>query len=274
MRMRLPGACVLLGLVLAACDPGSGGGPKPPTVTAPAVPRAVAFRVVYRVDDTAGAQKMIATDIVQVGEPWSGLLEHRDGPPPGGAVVSATIQNQRFTFNTSQGSVGFSTRRIPGPLTQAPSPESLEAAAAAGLVERSGDVTVAGEPCTNWTFKASNEVLARGTTEEHTESCITADGVPLREAITLQGKLVRVAEAVQIDRHPPVTPDTFQSQRDPGKEGNGLLESDQLVEEGQKTGTTIVKVTPPDGFNVTRQVSITRQAGENSAPVGSYVQGF
>ena len=103
---------MLLGLVLAACDPGSGGGPKPPTVAAPAVPRAVAFRVVYRVDDTAGAQKMIATDIVQVGEPWSGLLEHRDGPPPGGAVVSATIQNQRFTFNTSQGSVGFSTRRF------------------------------------------------------------------------------------------------------------------------------------------------------------------
>jgi hypothetical protein len=274
MRMRLPGACVLLGLVLAACDHGSGGGPKPPAVAAPAVPRALSFRVVYRVEDTAGPQQMIATDVVQVGEPWSGLLEHRDGPPPGGAVLSATIQNQRFTFNTSQGSVGFSTRRIPGALNQAPSPESLQAAAAAGLVERIGDATVAGEPCTNWTFKASNEVLAKGTAEEHTESCITADGVPLREAITLQGKLVRVAEAVQVDRHPPVTPDTFQSQRDPSKEGNGLLESDQLVDEGAKTGKTIVKVTPPVGFNVTRQVSVTRQAGENSAPVASYVQGF
>jgi len=264
---------VLLGLALAACDHGSGV-PKPPAVAAPAVPRTAAFRVVYRVEDTAGPAKMISTDVIQVGEPWNGLLEHRDGPPPGGAVLSATVQNQRFTFNTSQGSTGFATRRIPGALTQAPSPESLEAAAKVGLVERSGDATVAGEPCTRWTFKASNEVLARGTADEHTESCLTADGVPLREAITLQGKLVRVAEAVQVDRHPPVTPDTFQSQRDPGKEGNGLLESDQLVEEGPRSGKGIVRVTAPAGFNASRQVTVNRQAGENSAPVGLYIQGF
>jgi len=271
--MRFPGACVLLGLTLVACDGGSGA-PKPPVVAAPATPRVAAFRVVYRVDDTAGPQPMTATDVIQVAEPWNGLVEHRDGPPPGGPVLSGTIQNQRFTFNVSQGAAGFATRRIPGALTQAPSPESLEAAAGAGLVERSGDATVAGEPCTRWTFKASNEVLAKGTADEHVESCVTADGVPLREAITLQGRLVRVAEAVQVDRHPPVTPDTFQSQRDPSTEGAGLLESDQLVEEGARTGKAIVRVAVPAGFKATRQVSVNRQAGENSPPITLYVQGF
>ena len=63
---------------------------------------------------------------------------------------------------------------------------------------------------------------------------MTTDGVPLREAITLRSKLVRVAEAVQVDRNPPVTPDTFQTARDPGTEGDkALLETEQQVTEGQ-----------------------------------------
>lgn len=274
MRMRLPGAVALLALGLVACDHGSGA-PKPPTVATPAVARAAAFRVVYRVEDTAGPAKQISTDVIQVAEPWNGLLEHRDGPPPGGAVLSATAQNQRFTFNTAQTSTGFATRRIPGALAQAPSPEALQAAAGAGLIERLGDDTVAGEPCTRWRYKAANEVLARGTAEESVESCVTADGVPLREAITLQAKLVRLSEAVQVDRHPPVTADTFQTQRDPGNGGDkALLESEQLVTEGKRTGKNIVQVTVPAGFQASRQVTVNRQAGENSPPIELYVQGF
>lgn len=274
--MRRIGAVALLGscLCLVACDHGSAA-PSPPKVAAPAVARAAAFRVVYRVDDTAGPQEVIATDVLQVAEPWQARLEHRDGPPPGGTVTSSTVQNERFTFNNAKTSTGFSTRRIPGPLTQAPSPEALQAAAAAGLVERAGDATVAGEPCTRWIYRASNEVLAKGTADEHTESCVTGDGVPLREAITIQGRLVRVAEAVQVDRHPPVTPDTFDSGVDPTKDtGKNLLESEQLVTEGRRTGKGIVAVTPPAGFQTTRQVTVNRQAGENSAPIALYVQAF
>jgi hypothetical protein len=238
------------------------------------VARAAAFRVVYKVTDTAGPETQISTDVVQVAEPWNGRLEHRDGPPPGTTVLSSTVQNQRFTINAAQNSTGFATRRIPGPLITAPSPEVLEAAAAAGLVERSGDDRLAGEPCTRWTYKASNAVLATGTPEEHVESCITADGVPLREAITLQGRLVRVAEAVQVDRNPPVTADTFQTGRDPGADGGALLESEQQVTEGARSGTGIVQATAPDGFRVTSQVTVDRQAGENSPPIKLYVQAF
>jgi hypothetical protein len=277
MRFRTAGVAVVAGVALVglvACDGGSKT-PSAPKVAAPAVARAAAFRVVYRVDDTAGPEPQVSTDVIQVAEPWNGLLEHRDGPPPGTTVLSATVQNQRFTFNTSQGSTGFATRRIPGALTTAPSPEVLEAAAAAGLIERSGDGTVAGQPCTRWTYKAANQVLARGTADAHVEACVTGDGVPLREAITLRGRLVRVSEAVQVDRNPPVTPDTFQSGRDPGNEGDrALLETEQQVTEGRRTGKAIVQLAAPAGFRVSRQVTVNRQAGENSPPITLYVQAF
>jgi hypothetical protein len=244
-------------------------------VADPAVPRAAAFRVVYRVDDTAGPEARISTDVIQVGHPWNSLLEHRDGPPPGGTIASSTVQNQRFSLNSAQGSTGFATRRIPGALTTAPSPESLEAATAAGLAEKVGEGTVAGQPCTRWKFLAVNKPLAKGTTEENVEACVTGDGVPLREATTLRGRLVRVAEAVQVDRNPPVNADTFQSSRDPGNEGDkGLLETEQQVTEGRRTGKAIVALNVPDGFKVSRQVTVNRQAGENSPPIELYVQAF
>jgi hypothetical protein len=231
--------------------------------------------VVYKVDDTVGTTLQVSTDVIQVALPWNGLLEHREGPPPGAAVLSSNVQNQRFTFNVAAGSTGFATRRIPGPLTTAPSPEALEAAATAGLIDRGGDATVAGQPCTRWLFNAPNKVLAKPTAEEGVEACITNDGVPLREAITLRGKVVRTAEAVQVDRNPPVTPETFLTNRDPGAEGDkGLLETEQQVTEERQTGKDIVRVGVPEGFKTTRQVKVLRQPGPNAPPTSLYVQAF
>jgi hypothetical protein len=273
MRLVAVGAAALLGLGLVACN--GGGGPKAPKVAAPAVPRAASFRVVYRVEDTAGPGAQVSTDVIQVGEPWNSLLEHREGPPPGGTVLASTVQNQRFSLNTSQGSTGFATRRIPGALTTAPSPEVLAAALAAGLVEKLGDSTVAREPCTRWRYRAANATLAKGTPDENVEACVTADGIPLREAITLRGRLVRVAEAAQFDRSPAVTDDTFQSKRDPGTEGDkGLLETEQQVTEGHRSGKSVVALAVPEGFKVSREVTVNRQAGENSPPIELYVQAF
>lgn len=275
--MRRRGALALLGLIAlaaVACDSGdSGDKPAAPKVEPGA--RAASFRVVYKVDDTVGETPQVSTDVVQVALPWNGLLEHREGPPPGGAVLASTVQNQRFTFNTAQTSTGFATRRIPGLLATAPSPEALQAAADAGLIDRGAEATVAGESCTRWTYQAVNKVLAKPTADESVESCITTDGVPLREAITLRGKLARVTEAVQVDRNPPVTPETFLTNRDPGAEGDkGLLETEQQITEEKQTGKDIVAVTAPEGWKITRQVKILRQAGPNSPPISLYAQAF
>jgi hypothetical protein len=274
------GALALIGLVanvgLVACsDDGGSGGPAAPKVDAPALPRAAAFRVVYKVDDTAGPTPQVSTDVIQVALPWNGLLEHREGAPPGGPVLSSTVQNLRFTFNTAQGSTGFATRRLPGALTTAPSPEALQAAAEAGLVDRGGDATVAGEACTRWLYSAANRTLSKPTAEEGVEACVTKDGIPLREAITLRGKLVRVAEAVQVYRNPPVTPETFLTNRDPGAEGDkGLLETEQQITEERQTGKEIVKVAAPEGFKAVRQVKVLRQPGPSAPPISLYVQAF
>ncbi len=267
--------CVVAGLAATGCDDGGSGGAPAPEVSAPAVPSAAAFRVVYRVDDTAGPSPQVFTDVVQVARPWNGRLDHLDGPPPGGATLSSTVQNQRFTFNTAQGSTGFATRRVPGTLATAPSPEAFEAAAAAGLVDRLGESRVANEACTRWAFRSASRILAKPTAEEGVEACVTPDGIALREAISLRGKVVRVAEAVQVDRNPPVTAETFQTQVDPGNgAGPALLESEQLVTEGPQTGEEIVRVTAPSGFQASRQVTVNRQAGPGSPPIGLYVQGF
>jgi hypothetical protein len=268
----------LVGLALAATGPaGCNGGSDEPAApkVAPGVARAAAFRVVYRVEDTAGDAARISTDVVQVALPWNSLLERRDGPPPGGAVLLSTVQNQRFTFNTAEGSSGYATRRIPGMLATAPSPEVLEAAERAGSAERLGEATVAGESCTRWAYLGVNKVLARATAEERVETCVTGDGIPLREAVTLRGKPVRVAEAVQVDRNPPVTAETYQTARDPGSEGDrGLLETEQQVTEEQQSGKEIVKLAAPEGFRATRQVTVLRQAGPSSPPISLYVQAF
>jgi hypothetical protein len=258
---RRLGTLALLGFV--ACSDGGGSGkPAAGKVDPPSIPRAAAFRVVYKVNDTVSDTPQVSTDVIQVALPWNGLLEHREGNPPGGPVVSSNVQNQRFTFNTAQGSTGFATRRIPGPLTTAPSPEVLEAAAQAGLIDRGGEATVAGESCTRWTYNAVNKVLARASSEEGVESCITKDGIPLREAITLRGRLVRVSEATQVDRNPPVTPETFLTNRDPAAEGDkGLLETEQQITEERQSGKDIVKAAAPEGFQTTRQVKVLRQPG-------------
>jgi hypothetical protein len=257
---------------LVACDRGDDG-PAAPRV-APGVARATNFRVVYRVDDTAGDRPMVSTDVIQVALPWNGRLERLEGPPPGGTVLLSNVQNQRFSFNTSEGSIGFNTRRIPGVLHTTPSPEVLEAAAEAGLVDRLGDATVAGETCTRWAYQGVNRVLAKPALEERVEVCITPDGVPVREAITLRGKLARLSEAVQIDRDPPVTAETFQTDRDPSTEGDGLFETEQQVTEGEQSGKGIVKVTAPEGFRPARSVTVVRQAGPGSPPISLYVQAF
>lgn len=257
---------------MAACDSGDDG-PSAPKV-APGVALAANFRVEYRVEDTLGETPRVTTDIIQVALPWNGLLERREGPPPGTAVLVSNTQNQRFSLETAEGSTGFAKRRIPGVLNTVLSPEVLEAAAQAGLVERLGESVVAGETCTRWAYLNVDKPLARPTAEERAETCVTADGILLRESVTLGGKLARVAEAVQVDRNPAVTADTFQTNRDPSTEGIGLFETEQQVTEEVRSGKDIVKLAAPEGFRPARQVVVQRQAGPGAPPTSLYVQAF
>jgi hypothetical protein len=249
--------------------------PESPEVDPPATAPAAGYRVVYRVEDTAGPTAAISTDVVAVRQPFESRLEHREGAPPGGTVISSTVVNQRFQFNSSRGEERFATGRIPGPLPQTYSVEALEAAVAAGVAERLGPGSQLSEPCIRYGYRrAGNEALAKGNDQERVEVCVALDGVPLREQIVLGGRTVRVAEAVEADRKPAFSAETFLSERDPTKEPDArLLETEQVVAEG-KSDASQVEVTAPKGFEVARQVTVSRQLGATSAPVALFVRGF
>lgn len=255
---------------------GNGNGselPSAPTVDPRAMLPAESFRVVYRLDDTAGAEPQTQTDVLAVRRPFEARLEHRQGPPPGGEVVSSTVINRRFQFYTSRGEERFATGRIPGSLPQVFSVEALEAAVAAGVAERLEGKTVGGEPCVRYRYRrAGGEPLTRATDQERVEVCITGDGILLREVVVIEGRQVRVSEAVEVDRSPAFGAETFLTERNPSEEpGARLLETEQVVAEGS-SDTSRVALAVPQGFEVARQVTVQRQLGPGSPPVALLVQ--
>jgi hypothetical protein len=261
-----------------------GEGPKvrPPVVASPAVPPPFGYRVVYRVEDTGSDPAVsggaVSTDVLQVRRPAEARLEHRDGPPPGGEVLSSTVVNERFLFSTLPGSESFSLRRVPAPLSQAPSPEALEAAVAAGVAERVvGGVTVAGELCDRYVYRDAGDVpLAPPQPGRHVETCVTPDGLTLREAVTVDGRQVRVAEAVSVDRRPPSTDSTFFSGRDPSRESTGnLRETESRVVEGRPPEKApVVGVAVPDGFRPFRDVTVNPSKSGASSPLAGFVRSW
>ncbi|MGH8973313.1 MAG: hypothetical protein ACRD0C_08925 [Acidimicrobiia bacterium] len=281
-KMLVPGAALIVVLGGATAfallsgdgDDGGGAAPEAPVVAPPATAPAARYQVVYRVEDTAGPAPAISTDVVAVRQPFESRLEHRQGAPPGGEVLSSTVVNQRFQFNSSRGEERFATGRIPGALPQTVSVEALEAAVEAGVAERLGPGNHS-EPCTRYAYRrAGNEPLAKGDTQEKVEACITADGILVREEIVLGGRTVRVAEATDVDRDPPFTAETFLSERDPTKEPDArLLETEQVVAEGRSDASRI-QLAAPEGFEVARQVTVNRQLGPNSPPVSLFVRAF
>lgn len=265
------------GWALLADGDGNGNGlevPPAPTVDPPAVMPAVSFRVVYRIDDTAGSEPQTQTDVLAVRRPFEARLEHREGRPPGGEVVSSTVINQRFQFYTSRGEERFATGRIPGSLPQVFSVEALEEAAAAGMAERLGEASVSGEECVRYRYRqAGAEPLARANDQERVEACVTEDGILVQEVVVIDGRQVRVSEAVEVDRRPAFGAETFLTERNPAEEpGARLLETEQVVAEGASDASRVA-LAVPEGFEVARQVTVQRQLGPGSPPVALFVQG-
>lgn len=270
-------AGVSTGFVLLTGDAegGGSGGAKAPEVGPPPTAPAAHYRVVYQVVDTAGPQPATSTDVVEVRQPFESRLEHREGAPPGDEVLSSTVVNARFQFNSSRGEERFATGRIPGPLPQTVSVEALDAAVDAGVAERLGAPSPGlSEPCVGYAYRRAGEILDKADAQDRVEACVTADGIVLREAITLGGRTVRVAEAVEVDRNPSFSAETFLSQRDPSKEPDArLLETEQVVAEGENENSR-VDMAAPKGFEIARQVTVNRQLGATSPQVVLFIRGF
>jgi hypothetical protein len=139
----------------------------------------------------------------------------------------------------------------------------------AGTVEQRDQATVAAERCTRYLYRHSgSETLSRGDGQERVESCVTADGIMLREAVTIAGRQVRLAEAVALDRTPRFGTQEFTT---PGEVGATMTAGERVTEGRPSKG--VLHATPPAGFHRVRQLTDARQEGD--APLlPSYIDSF
>jgi hypothetical protein len=223
----------------------------------PAVSPAATFRVVYRVDDMAGPQAQVESDIIAVQRPTKIRIEHRAGPPPGGDVTSGSVIDGYSDVTLPDRARAYATPLTTAFTSEMVSAEALDAAVDAGRVERLGEESVLGHSCMRYAYRHSgSEALALGTEQEHVESCVTPDGIMLREVVTLGGRQVRRAEAVRLERPLPILRDDFPSATgDPSAD----VQATRRVIDGPPSGEQLVEGKTPTGFRVDRRLTDSRQ---------------
>ena len=244
------------------------GAPPPPSVTP-----ARAFMVLYRVDDTASPQSRMETDYLAVRRPFDVRIEHRDGPPPGGMILAGTIVTRWSEITLGGSGDGFTRPHAPAIGPEVVSEPALRAAAAAGFARRLGVSSVLGQRCTRYAYRAlGTEPLAPPTRQEHVEDCVTDDDIVLRELIELEGRVVRVADAVRLDRSPSFGVDTFPAAHPSAPAPDQL--SDQVTDGPIEGAGTRVRVPLPPGFHADREANVVRSIGPDAPPVLFYAQRF
>ncbi|MGH7749532.1 MAG: hypothetical protein ACREQ5_32915, partial [Candidatus Dormibacteria bacterium] len=155
-------------------------------------------------------------------------------------------------------SKGFST-----PLTAVLDPDvfsepALAAAADASRVARLGLASVLGQQCTRYLYRQSGtEALSRGDDQDKVEVCVTSDDILLRQAVTLSGRLVRLAEAVQLQRAPAFAAGDFAS--GPGETSAGAQVTEKVVDGRPSDAGTVVAGEAPAGFRLDHQLTDSHQ---------------
>jgi hypothetical protein len=261
---------VFVGLTSRHATPGTSAAdtPGPPSVTPER-----AFTIVYRVDDTAGPQARIETDYLAVRRPFDVRIEHRDGPPPGGTILAGTLVTRRSEITLGGSGDGFTRQHAPAITPELVSEPALRAAAAAGFARRLGASSVLGQGCTRYAYRAlGTEPLAPPSRQESVEDCVTADDIVLREVIELEGRAVRVAEAVKLDRSASFGVDAFTAAH-PSVPAPDTL-SDQVTDGPPEGTATALRVFLPPRFRADREASVVRSVGPDAPPVLFYAQRF
>jgi hypothetical protein len=259
----------------------SGDGAKTAAVAGRELPGpgpAAAFRVVYRVDDRAGPEARSQTDVVLIRRPFEARIEHRGGSPPGGPLLSGSLMDAGSTSSlAADGSATLHSARAPGPLLGSFAPTALQDGVRAGVAQSLGDGAVAGEPCAGFAYRLSGtEPLAPPTERERVEVCVTADGILLSETVRLEGRLVRSAEAVEVDRSPAIPVAAFDGRRRTraGAADDGLVSATEVRDGPPPPDFGVASLTAPAGFRPGRRATEIRRLGPDGPPRAAYVESF
>jgi len=240
----------------------------------PSVAPAQAFTVLYKVEDSAGPDVREQTDYLAVKRPFDVRLEHRDGPPPGGAVLTGSIVTRSDSVTLGGTGDGFTTPRAPSVLPGLVSQPALQAAVDAGKATRKGTSRVLGQSCTEYLYdQFGSEPIGASDNQARVTSCVTADDIMLREVIVFAGKTVRTAEAVKVDRSPTFS-DTAWKPAKVTLPDNPEQVADELIEGPPRGSAKALTVQTPSGFHRDLATNVGHTLGPDAPPVLYYVQSY
>lgn len=271
-------AVALVAGAIASLDSGDhDAAPPPPAPGQEIVPN---YRVVYEVRETAGDEPLVTTEIVEVRRPFDARVETWTGGPPGGDLLSVTVTNRSHFWHFQQGGeVELGVRRQPGPAHRDASLAVLRQAAGDGMAEEGRRASVAGLPCTRFVYHEPRpSPVEAATADDRVESCVSGDGVVLREVWTLMGRVVLTREAVQVDTDLDLPDSRFLADREPDpsrpSEVASALERAQVVREDVSPEFPVLQPQLPEGFSPDRQAMLFDAGGGGLGPRQAYFQSF
>jgi hypothetical protein len=265
---------VLLGSLGVLALHGRGGDDTVVVPPEPAVTPAQAFTVLYKVEDSAGPEVKEETDYLAVKRPFDVRLEHRDGPPPGGTVLSGSIVTRTDNVTLGGSGDGFTTPRAPTVLPGLVSQPALQAAVDAGKASRRGLSTVLGQSCTDYVYdQFGSEPIGSADNQARVDSCVTADDIVLRETVVFAGRTVRTAEAVKLDRSPVFTDRSWSPAKVILPDSPDQV-TDEIIQGPPRGTVKALLVQTPSGFRRDLAANIGHTLGPDAPPVLYYVQSY
>jgi hypothetical protein len=187
---------VALALVAASALAGCGGGASPQHLNG--------WRVVYTVEDLAGATPRVTTQVVEVLPPYGARSVTYEGATVGGTSLGGAAWVRGHQYLVQADGSAHEVAQVPpgfaGP--DAHLDVAMATALRLGLVRRGGTATVAGTACTEWVSHdpLDSADLAPPSATSSATSCVDARGRLLRDTWVLSGKVVRVRTAVSLGR--------------------------------------------------------------------------
>ncbi|HVF33074.1 MAG TPA: hypothetical protein VM933_08560 [Acidimicrobiales bacterium] len=172
------------------------GGFEPPRRERP-----LTYRVLYRVEDRAGGGQRVFWEERTVARPFTGRTVTSDERPPPLVNARGNLTTHDRVFSIGEEGLREVSARVPGVSgSDQALAEVLDEAVIRGLARRIGAKRVAGRPCR--VFRVAEppvgplQPIRPG---NFADECIARDGLLLWERWTIDGRVVRVREAVELD---------------------------------------------------------------------------
>lgn len=229
------------------------------------------YRIVYRLEQGGGGGEgdvRVLTDVVDVKRPFESRLETRQGPPPGGALLSVQVGRLGHieTRGRNRSTATFAT--FPG---VAPSDvrvsDIAEDLVEQGLAERREQRTVAGRRCLVYRTSGplSAKSLRRPSAQEYADNCLDQQGLVLEELYVVDGRPLSRRVATTVDTAPTFATGTFRTEAVtiPVDKGGGSVREVEPDSAPEGDDPFWQLAAPPAGFEQVGRYSVVPPQADN-----------